>query len=116
MGGQENETSLLDMKCKLYRFDLSSKEWKERGLGKVTILEHKEKKKVRLIMRDEKTLKIRANHMILPETSLTNKGNDKSWVWHAMDFAEGSQKSEIFCVRLGTYANANEFKKVFDYA
>lgn len=114
--GQENETSLLDMKCKLYRFDSSSKEWKERGLGKVIILEHKEKKKARLIMREEKTLKIRANHTILPGTSLLNKGNDKSWIWSAMDFAEGSQKSEIFCVLFGSHAKANEFKKVFDYA
>jgi len=32
-----------------------------------------------------------------------------------MDFAEDSQKSEIFCVLFGSYAKANEFKKVFDY-
>ena len=52
-------------KCKLYRFDKESGsgEWKERGVGQVKLLEHKGNKKVRLLMRQEKTLKIRANHI-----------------------------------------------------
>lgn len=50
-------------KCKLYRFDNDSGEWKERGVGRVRLLEHKENKRIRLLMRQEKTLKIRANHI-----------------------------------------------------
>lgn len=50
-------------KCKLYRYDGGSNEWKERGLGVVKLLQHKENKKVRLLMRQDKTLKIRANHI-----------------------------------------------------
>lgn len=50
-------------KCKLYRFDGDNNEWKERGLGLIKLLQHKENKKVRLLMRQEKTLKIRANHI-----------------------------------------------------
>lgn len=52
-----------DFKCKLYRFDPESAEWKERGVGQVKLLEHKENHKIRLLMRQEKTLKIRANHI-----------------------------------------------------
>lgn len=52
-----------DFKCKLYRFDPESSEWKERGVGQVKLLEHKENHKIRLLMRQEKTLKIRANHI-----------------------------------------------------
>lgn len=37
------------------------KEWKERGLGIMKLLEHKESKKARLLMRREKTLKICCN-------------------------------------------------------
>lgn len=48
-------------KSKLYRFD--NGEWKERGVGQLKLLEHKESKKIRLLFRQEKTLKIRANHM-----------------------------------------------------
>ena len=54
---------LARSKCKLYRFDNENNEWKERGIGIVKLLQHKENKKVRLLMRQDKTLKIRANHI-----------------------------------------------------
>jgi hypothetical protein len=47
----------------LYRFDTASNEWKERGVGVCKLLQHKENQKVRLLMRQDKTLKIRANHI-----------------------------------------------------
>jgi len=50
-------------KAKLYRFDKEGTQWKERGVGQVKILEHKSTKKVRLLMRQNRTLKICANHM-----------------------------------------------------
>jgi len=61
--GEEMETQLLEMKCKLYRYDPDASEWKERGVGHVRLLENKDNKKIRLLMRQEKTLKIRANHI-----------------------------------------------------
>lgn len=50
-------------KSKLYRFDTGGNEWKERGVGVLKLLQHKENKKIRLLMRQDKTLKIRANHI-----------------------------------------------------
>jgi hypothetical protein len=50
-------------KCKLYRYDQVSKEWKERGIGQAKFLKHKESKQTRFLMRQDKTLKIRANHI-----------------------------------------------------
>ncbi len=55
--------SRIRSKTKLYRFDPDSGEWKERGIGQAKLLQHKENKKVRMLMRQEKTLKIRANHL-----------------------------------------------------
>ena len=49
-------------KSKLYRFDSDSGEWKERGAGQTRLLQSNENSKIRLLMRQEKTLKIRANH------------------------------------------------------
>ena len=49
-------------RAKLFRFDKESKEWKERGTGDVRLLKHKETKKVRLVMRRDKTLKVCANN------------------------------------------------------
>ena len=47
--------------AKLYRYD--DKQWKERGVGQVKLLQHKVGKRIRLLMRREKTLKICANHI-----------------------------------------------------
>lgn len=55
--------SLTARRAKLFRFDGSSSEWKERGTGDVRLLKHKESKKVRLVMRRDKTLKVCANHL-----------------------------------------------------
>lgn len=49
-------------RAKLFRFSADSSEWKERGTGDVRLLQHKESKKVRLVMRRDKTLKVCANH------------------------------------------------------
>jgi hypothetical protein len=49
-------------RTKMFRFVEASKEWKERGTGDVRFLRHKENKKIRVLMRAEKTLRVRANH------------------------------------------------------
>mmetsp|Transcript_11006 Transcript_11006/g.30181 ORF Transcript_11006/g.30181 Transcript_11006/m.30181 type:complete len:254 (-) Transcript_11006:383-1144(-) len=115
--GEEDEDALLELKCKLYRYDGASNEWKERGLGVVKMLQHKENKKVRLLMRQDKTLKIRANHIVMPGVKLQeHAGNDKAWVWSTVDFAEEAQKVELFAVRFGSVEKAQEFKAKFEEA
>ncbi|GFZ01582.1 RAN binding protein 1 [Actinidia rufa] len=101
--GEEDEDTVLDLKSKLYRFDKDGNQWKERGAGTVKLLKHKETGKVRLVMRQSKTLKICANHLVLPTMSVQeHAGNDKSCVWHATDFADGELKDELFCIRFGS--------------
>ena len=40
---------------------------------------------------------------VLPGTKLeSHQGNDKAWVWSTVDFSEGEQKVELFCLRFGT--------------
>eukprot|EP00879_Flechtneria_rotunda_P003736 GHRR01003974.1.p1 GENE.GHRR01003974.1~~GHRR01003974.1.p1 ORF type:complete len:254 (+),score=109.96 GHRR01003974.1:98-859(+) len=115
--GEEDEDSLLELKCKLYRFEAANNEWKERGLGVVKLLQHKENQKIRLLMRQEKTLKIRANHIVMPTSKLQeHTGSDKAWVWSAVDYADGEHKVELFCIRFGTPEKAQEFKKEFEDA
>lgn len=56
---------LILSKCsraKLFRFEKATNEWKERGTGDVRLLQHAETKKIRLVMRRDKTLKVCANH------------------------------------------------------
>ncbi|CAA0838417.1 Ran-binding protein 1 homolog c [Striga hermonthica] len=109
--GEENEDIILDLKAKLYRFDKEGSQWKERGVGTVKLLKHKKTGKVRLVMRQNKTLKICANHLVLPTLTLQeHQGNDKSCVWHAADFADGELKQETFCIRFPSVENCKSFK------
>ncbi|PIN21547.1 Ran-binding protein RANBP1 [Handroanthus impetiginosus] len=109
--GEENEDILLDLKAKLYRFDKEGNQWKERGVGTVKLLKHKESGKVRLVMRQSKTLKICANHLVLPTMNVQDHhGNDKSCVWHAADFADGELKDETFCIRFPSVEDCRSFK------
>ncbi|XP_073051764.1 ran-binding protein 1 homolog b-like [Primulina eburnea] len=110
--GEENEDVLLDLKAKLYRFDKEGNQWKERGVGTVKLLKHQETSKIRLVMRQNKTLKICANHLVLPSLSVQeHQGNDKSCVWHAADFADGELKEETFCIRFASVENCKSFKE-----
>ncbi|XP_030923772.1 ran-binding protein 1 homolog a-like [Quercus lobata] len=115
--GEEDETSILDLKAKLYRFDKDGNQWKERGAGSVRFLKHKESGKVRLVMRQSKTLKICANHLLLPTMTVQeHAGNEKSCVWHATDFADGELKDELFCIRFASIENNKTFMETFQEA
>ncbi|KAF5727321.1 Ran-binding protein 1-b-like protein [Tripterygium wilfordii] len=112
--GEEDEDPILDMKAKLYRFDKDGNQWKERGAGTVKFLKHKETAKVRLLMRQSKTLKICANHLVLPNMTVQeHAGSEKSCVWHATDFADGELKKELFCIRFGSIENCRTFMETF---
>ncbi|XP_057473263.1 ran-binding protein 1 homolog a-like [Actinidia eriantha] len=112
--GEEDEDAILDMKSKLYRFDKEGNQWKERGAGTVKLLKHKETGKVRLVMRQSKTLKICANHLVLSTMSVQEyAGNDKACIWHAADFSDGELKDELFCIRFGSIDNCKTFMEMF---
>ncbi|KAK3409807.1 hypothetical protein EUGRSUZ_J01894 [Eucalyptus grandis] len=112
--GEEDEDAILDLKAKLYRFDKDGRQWKERGAGTVKFLKHKETGKVRLVMRQSKTLKICANHLVISTMTVQeHSGNDKSCVWHATDFADGELKDEYFCIRFGSVENCKTFLERF---
>jgi Ran-binding protein 1 len=57
--GEEDEDILFEAKAKAYRF--AGGEWKEKGMGPLKLLAHKENKKVRVLMRRDKTLKVCVN-------------------------------------------------------
>ena len=125
----------------MWRFDKN--EWKERGTGEVKLLEHKETKKIRVLMRREKTLKICANHYGLffffvssffledcEKASLLTKlpvdpsmelkehsGSARAWIYTApADFADGEAKAEVFAIRFADADIAKNWKAEFDKA
>ncbi|KEZ45298.1 hypothetical protein SAPIO_CDS2096 [Scedosporium apiospermum] len=112
---EESEEQVFKMRAKLFKFVKESTEWKERGTGDVRLLKHKENGKTRLVMRRDKTLKVCANHYIVPEMKLSpNVGSDRSWVWNAAaDVSEGEAEAVTLAIRFANSENANLFKDAF---
>ena len=91
------------------------KSWRERGIGEARILRHKEHQRLRFLMRQEKTMKVIANHAIDPRIELQpNAGSDRSWVWSAFDFAGGELVEIVFAMRFPDSDIANVFKEKFE--
>jgi len=112
---EELEETILKMRAKLFKFDRDNREWKERGTGDVKLLKHKESKKIRLVMRRDKTHKVCANHYIAPDMKLSpNVGSDRSWVWNTTaDVSEGEPEFQTLAIRFANSDNANTFKNEF---
>ncbi|KAF9999461.1 single stranded nucleic acid binding protein, partial [Entomortierella chlamydospora] len=115
---EEEEDSIFQMRAKLFRFDKEANEWKERGTGEVKFLQHKESKKIRLLMRRDRTLKICANHYITSEMTLTpNIGSDRSWVWNVTaDSSDECTGPQTLAIRFANADFAATFKKEFETA
>lgn len=98
---EELEECTFKMRAKLFKFDRESREWKERGTGDVRLLKHRENGKTRLVMRRDKTLKVCANHYVVPDMKLSpNVGSDRSWVWNAAaDVSEGEPEAQTLAIR-----------------
>jgi Ran-binding protein 1 len=115
--GEDGEVEKFKRRAKLYRYahECSPPEWKERGTGDVKILLDEENFAARIIMRRDKTLKVCANHTILPWMDLKpNCGNTKSWVWKTLaDHADEEAKQETLAIRFGTEENAKKFEEAF---
>jgi len=91
------------------------KTWKERGIGEARILRHREHQRLRFLMRQEKTMKVIANHALDPRIQLEpNAGSDRSWVWSCYDFAEGELEEKVFALRFANSDVANEFKEKYE--
>ncbi|KAG7371319.1 RanBP1 domain containing protein [Nitzschia inconspicua] len=122
--GEEDEEILYSVRAKLFLYGESLldkgtgiKSWNDRGIGEAKILKHKENGKTRLLMRQEKTMKVIANHVVDPRIVLEpNTGSDRSWVWSAFDFSEGELVEKVFALRMKDSDVAAEFKKKFEEA
>lgn len=126
--GEEDEECILRLRAKLYRFRDS--QWKERGLGNARLMRHKESKKIRFIMRQEKTLKPVANFVCKLDISVLTievqesplcelkpmQGQDKAFVWSCNDCSDDEPAIEKLALRLQTAEVAKKFKEAFDAA
>ena len=115
--GEEDETILFSERAKLYRYDSSTQQMKERGIGPMKILQHNTTGRCRIVMRREQVLKVCANHRITAQMELkAHHEKDTAWIWSAVDFADGEGREEVLCVRFKTSDMAERFREQFNRA
>ena len=120
--GEEEEETLCNYRSKLFIYGetlldkgTGNKTWRERGIGEARILRHREHQRLRFLMRQEKTMKVIANHALDPRIKLEpNAGSDRSWVWSCYDFADGELEEKVFALRFTNSEVANEFKAKYE--
>lgn len=106
---------LFLQRAKLYRFDGTVKQWKERGVGDMKIVQHRETKKVYLIMRRDQILKLCCNHYLTEDMQLKQLETERSWMWFTpSDFSGDKPQPEQFAIRFKYAEQGLEFKKIFD--
>jgi len=111
--GEEEETKLFGERATLYRWDASTKEWKERGVGELKILLHPAKQTYRLLLRREQIHKLVLNHAVGSDFTFSNMNNNpKSFVWATMNYAESTNgELEKLAVRFKNADLAGRFSK-----
>ncbi|XP_029981546.1 E3 SUMO-protein ligase RanBP2 [Sphaeramia orbicularis] len=113
--GEEDEQVLYSQRVKLFRFDSSTSQWKERGVGILKFLKNNANGRLRVLMRREQVLKVCANHWITTTMNLKPlAGSDKAWIWMANDFSDGDAKLEQLAAKFKTPELAEEFKVKFE--
>lgn len=113
--GEENDEVLYKQRAACYRFDAESTSWKERGRGDVKLLQNKDNKSVRILLRQEKTLKLCMNHKVHPDLELVpNAGSDRSWTWRTVDYSSDEAEKQTFALRFKDAEIAQQFKAKYD--
>ncbi|XP_011408543.2 PREDICTED: E3 SUMO-protein ligase RanBP2-like, partial [Amphimedon queenslandica] len=114
---KEGET-LFDERGKLYRFDGSTNQWKERGLGNMKIIYHRGNRQTRLVMRRDQILKLCCNHYITDSMSIEMQmGNPKAMTWFTeTDYSEETALPQKLALRFKHEETAKRFKDLFEEA
>lgn len=113
--GEEGLTVEFDDRAKLLRYDPSTKEWKEKGIGQMKILHNLKDGYYQLLMRREIVLKICCNQRLSADLELKPvSSSDKAMSWIGQDFSEGESKKELFAIRFKTVQQLNVFRDKFN--
>ena len=114
---EDEEDLIYKGRGRLYRW--RNDEWKERGTGDIKFLRNKETKRIRFILRQDKTLKAVSNFFISEQEPLCilkpHQDSDKMFIFNAYDCSENPQL-EKFVIKLGNSDIATKFKEEFNAA
>lgn len=108
--GEEDEVALYTKRSKLLHYNVGDKKYDTRGVGEVRLLQHKETKKCRLLLRSEGAERVILNTAVGKTLEYTNVGKGV----RVPVFENG--KLETYVLRVKTDDDANEMISVIDEA
>merc|ERR1712216_23397 len=118
--GEEDEEVLYATRGKLYRWGedvKGEKMWKDRGTGEIKLLKHHDSGKIRVLLRVDKTKKIRLNYYIAKDLELkVNPTSDKAWTYIAVDYSDEEATYSSLCVKFKDPETANAFRDQWNAA
>ena len=115
--GEEDEDEVFKHRAKVYRFDPETKQWKERGVGDIKILKHRQHMTYRVLLRRDQIHKIACNHLITEKMTLQPLSTSETALcWDAMDYAEEEARMERLAVKFKLAETKNDFKEAFEAA
>ncbi|KAI6190277.1 Nuclear Pore complex Protein [Aphelenchoides bicaudatus] len=113
--GEESEIVWLETRCRIYQF-FKKDDIRERGVGKLRLLEDPIDRKLRCVMRREQVQKVCANFKITPKfTVATNNNGKQILTWSCLDFSDPEKTSgepTTFICKFENEETANLFKKL----
>ena len=115
--GEEQEKVMFCKRTKMFRFD---SQWKDRGVGEIKILKHKDSGLFRLIMRRDRTHKLCANHRLINGMQIKpmSGNNKKAYVWKTNADASDDKgpRDQIYAARFKDEEIAERFSEIFTLA
>ncbi|KAL5004271.1 hypothetical protein ScPMuIL_017727 [Solemya velum] len=113
--GEEEEDPVFCHRAKLFRFDESTNQWKEKGIGEMKILKNRHTGRYRLLLRREQVFKLACNHLLTTDFELNPMStSETSWCWVAQDFSDSEPRIEKLAVKFKTIDLAKQFKIKFE--
>ncbi|XP_011864224.1 PREDICTED: E3 SUMO-protein ligase RanBP2-like [Vollenhovia emeryi] len=113
--GEEDEEKVFCHRAKLYRYDNTTREWKERGIGEMKILHHAGHGSYRLLLRREQVYKVVCNFLITSDVEFHPLStSDQAWMWAGMNYAEQEPCVEQLAVKFKSPDLAKQFKAHID--
>lgn len=96
--GEEDEEVLYSQRAKLFRH--TDNQWKERGVGDIKLLRHRQTGRIRVLMRREQIFKLCLNHAVTPDLELKPMATSEvAWCWHAMDYTDPQGSLEMLAIK-----------------
>lgn len=116
---EDKSETLFKARSKIYIWDKESKEWKERGLGNISVVKEEKTGKIKIVHVQEQTFKLRAFFYVYGEKMCLLKKMEtvkNAFCFTCIDYSDDVTKPAIrqFGIRFNKEEEFNKFQEVVE--